>query len=433
MSVVQVGLVDTTGARWTPCRGGRGGGRRLNIQVMRDLTRVTERCRPQSGTCRIRRRSPSGSRGRSSWWRSSPRRGRRPSGQEESAVFARDQDARRVATGRSTPATRPWRCSSIPPGIDCRRRGRSRSASATLHPGRRRPVRSIPGRGMRPLRGADQYAYSIQGIAVSDFITPHFYDPGRGLRHEIQLRRQYPEAAATVLPGGYISFANPQSDELQQILFLGSKPELRTLGPGQRAGPTRPSSMDIRTSWYTKAANPIKPWPNGARRIARSSRRLPCSGGSSIPSEAMVRAVAGGTGGHSNPPAPPAATLVRCLFHRPIRQRPGALRGHSSAPWLAGHSGSRKYPLSEPRADPQSPEGWVSPYRAGAGGAFLDDTRAYSCLRASIGFSNAALAAGTRPKTTPVEAEMPNPSATAHVGTTTSTILGCRLASEQRP
>ncbi len=34
-----------------------------------------------------------------------------------------------------------------------------------------------------------------------------------------------------VLPGGYISFANPESNELQQILFLGSSPERRNLGP----------------------------------------------------------------------------------------------------------------------------------------------------------------------------------------------------------
>ncbi len=77
---------------------------------------------------------------------------------------------------------------------------------------------------------ANQYAYSIQGIAVSDFITPHFYDPvvASGTRYSFGGNIQKPRQ---VLPGGYISFANPQSDELQQILFLGSKPELRTLGP----------------------------------------------------------------------------------------------------------------------------------------------------------------------------------------------------------
>ena len=53
----------------------------------------------------------------------------------------------------------------------------------------------------------------------------------------------------------------------------------------------------------------------------------------------------------------------------------------------------------------------------------------HSCRRASIGFSSAALAAGIRPKTTPVPAEMPKPSSTAQSGTAMSTICGCRLAS----
>ena len=76
----------------------------------------------------------------------------------------------------------------------------------------------------------NQYAYSIQGIAVSDFITPHFYDPvtTNGTRYSFGGNIKRPRE---VLKGGYISFVNPQSDEMQQILLLGPKPELRNLGP----------------------------------------------------------------------------------------------------------------------------------------------------------------------------------------------------------
>jgi hypothetical protein len=79
---------------------------------------------------------------------------------------------------------------------------------------------------MRPLRGG----YQISGVLVSDFITPHFYDsvatPGSpySFTGAIQRPRQ-------ILPGGYISFVNLQSDELQQILWLGATPQLRDLGP----------------------------------------------------------------------------------------------------------------------------------------------------------------------------------------------------------
>jgi len=91
---------------------------------------------------------------------------------------------------------------------------------------------------------ADQYAYSIQGIAVSDFITPHFYDPVAtdGTRYSFGGNITRPRQ---ILPGGYISFANPDSDRVQQILFLKSKPILRALGPA--SGPSLRMYVDSKT------------------------------------------------------------------------------------------------------------------------------------------------------------------------------------------
>lgn len=79
---------------------------------------------------------------------------------------------------------------------------------------------------------ANKFAYSIQGIAVSDFITPHFYNPvvTLGTRYSFGGNIKKPRQ---ILPGGYISFANPQDNEIQQILFLGPKPVLRNLGPAR--------------------------------------------------------------------------------------------------------------------------------------------------------------------------------------------------------
>ncbi len=76
---------------------------------------------------------------------------------------------------------------------------------------------------------ANDYAYSIQGIAVSDFITPHYYDPvaTSGVLYSFGGHIQRPRQ---VLPGGYISFVNTVTNQLQQILFLDATPELRTLG-----------------------------------------------------------------------------------------------------------------------------------------------------------------------------------------------------------
>lgn len=76
----------------------------------------------------------------------------------------------------------------------------------------------------------NQYAYGINGVAVSDFITPHFYDSvaTKGTRYSFGGNIERPRQ---VLRGGYISFVDPDNDHMEQILFLGSKPELRDLGP----------------------------------------------------------------------------------------------------------------------------------------------------------------------------------------------------------
>jgi hypothetical protein len=76
---------------------------------------------------------------------------------------------------------------------------------------------------------ANDYAYSISGIAVSDFITPNFYDPvvTSGTRYSFGGNIKAPRQ---VLQGGYISFVDPTTDDMEQILFLGEKPEFRNLG-----------------------------------------------------------------------------------------------------------------------------------------------------------------------------------------------------------
>ena len=58
---------------------------------------------------------------------------------------------------------------------------------------------------------------------------PHFYDPAvtPGTRYSFGGNIKRPRE---ILPGGYISFVDPVRDEVEQILFLGSTPQLRTLG-----------------------------------------------------------------------------------------------------------------------------------------------------------------------------------------------------------
>jgi hypothetical protein len=78
---------------------------------------------------------------------------------------------------------------------------------------------------------ADNFGYSIQGIAVSDFLTPHFYDAAvtPGTRYSFTGAIKAPRE---ILPGGYISWVNHETNEIQQLLFVdpNSPPKISNLG-----------------------------------------------------------------------------------------------------------------------------------------------------------------------------------------------------------
>ncbi len=107
---------------------------------------------------------------------------------------------------------------------------------------------------------ANQYAYSINGISVSDFITPHYYDPiaTTAVRYSFC---GHITAPRQLLPGGYISFVDPQADELKQILWLDKKPVERTLGKAE--GLSLRAFVDGKTAELVARAR--KPNPQLAR------------------------------------------------------------------------------------------------------------------------------------------------------------------------
>lgn len=83
---------------------------------------------------------------------------------------------------------------------------------------------------------ADDYDYPIQGIAVSDFITPHFYDPivTTGTRYSFTGAITHPRQ---ILPGGYISWVNHETNTMQQLLYVdpSQPPTIHDLGPASGA------------------------------------------------------------------------------------------------------------------------------------------------------------------------------------------------------
>jgi hypothetical protein len=79
----------------------------------------------------------------------------------------------------------------------------------------------------------DSFSYRIGGIAVSDFITPHFYEPNSlpGTRYSFTGAVTAPRE---ILQNGYITWTDPQTDEVMQLQNFG-KPVIQTLGPAQGA------------------------------------------------------------------------------------------------------------------------------------------------------------------------------------------------------
>ena len=79
---------------------------------------------------------------------------------------------------------------------------------------------------------ANNYGYAIQGVIVSDFLTPHYYDPivTPGTRYSFTGSITAPRQ---MLPGGYISYIDQVTNQWQQILWVdpGSPPIVKKLGP----------------------------------------------------------------------------------------------------------------------------------------------------------------------------------------------------------
>lgn len=90
-----------------------------------------------------------------------------------------------------------------------------------------------------------QFAYDVNGQELSDFITPHYYDPRGGASTQYSFRGSI-TAPHTVLEGGYVSFGNPVTNQWYQIIVSNGKTELRDLGKLQRNGQSLRETIDLK-------------------------------------------------------------------------------------------------------------------------------------------------------------------------------------------
>lgn len=102
---------------------------------------------------------------------------------------------------------------------------------------------------------ASDFAYSVNGVLVSDFYTPHFFDPMKaaGVRYSFTGALTEPRQ---VLRGGYLSWQDAASGHWwQEVWFSGNQPSFRDLGAiNQKASGNARSSIDRETMTDTMKA-----------------------------------------------------------------------------------------------------------------------------------------------------------------------------------
>jgi hypothetical protein len=113
------------------------------------------------------------------------------------------------------------------------------------------------------------FAYTVNGVLVSDFYTPRYFDPFRaeGVRYSFTGAVQEPRE---VLRGGYLVWHDPQTDEWwQKSWFSGDAPTTRSIGPIQPDCGLR-SAVDRITARYRAEHD-----PEWGRRWARAAEVAP--------------------------------------------------------------------------------------------------------------------------------------------------------------
>lgn len=123
-----------------------------------------------------------------------------------------------------------------------------------------------------------QFAYGVNGQQVSDFITPHYYDPNGAATGTMYSFRGNVKGPHTVLENGYVSFGNPITNEWYQIIVSGGQTQLQDLGKLDRKGRSLRETIDsiVRNTrkdvhYRTKTAETMAKVAHPAGAIAESS------------------------------------------------------------------------------------------------------------------------------------------------------------------
>lgn len=113
------------------------------------------------------------------------------------------------------------------------------------------------------------YAYRVNGIVVSDFYTPNYFDPvaAAGVRYSFTGAIKAPRQ---VLKGGYLSWHDPVTDHwFQETFFSGTKSKFRDIGKIDAQ-----SSENLRAMLYKRTPERYEPKRFAASDVRQASASM---------------------------------------------------------------------------------------------------------------------------------------------------------------
>jgi hypothetical protein len=153
---------------------------------------------------------------------------------------------------------------------------------------------------------AAEFAYTANGILVSDFYTPRYFDPlaSPGVRYSFTGAIAEPRQ---VLRGGYLSWVDSTTGHWwQEIWFGGAAPTFRDIGPIDATAGSLRSQIDRITSAETaKALSPGRAMASAAGLTSAVAKR------STTSKAAMWRTQIDNLVGQTRPPTAPNTPIRR--------------------------------------------------------------------------------------------------------------------------
>ena len=117
----------------------------------------------------------------------------------------------------------------------------------------------------------DSFAYHCNGVLVSDFITPHYYDPTAAVSVSYSFGGNV-KAPHQVLKNGYVSFGDPLTNEWYQVVLQGSNAVTKSLGIINGSGKSIRETIDRMSSKDQRGVKVEKKTINARELAATTSR-----------------------------------------------------------------------------------------------------------------------------------------------------------------